>query len=102
MVHFTVSIALNSQDAFTYSYLGEAYKKNKMYEEAVLELKKAIALDPNNAFFHLKLASIYRKKGASKEAKKEYERVLEILPHNKQIKETITELINTLNLALKK
>ena len=102
MVHFTVSIALNSQDAFTYSYLGEAYKKNKMYEEAILELKKAVALDPNNAFFHLKLANIYGKKGASKEAKKEYERVLEILPHNKQIKETITELINTLNLALKK
>ena len=101
MVHFTVSIALNSQDAFTYSYLGEAYEKNKMYEEAVLELKKAIALDPNNAFFHLQ-ATIYRKKGASKEAKKEYERVLEILPHNKQIKEAITELINTLNLALKK
>jgi len=102
VVHFTVSIALNSQDAFTYSYLGEAYKKNKMYEEAILELKKAVALDPNNAFFHLKLANIYGKKGASKEAKKEYERVLEILPHNKQIKETITELINTLNLALKK
>lgn len=102
MVHFTVSIALNSQDAFTYSYLGEAYKKNKMYEEAVLELKKAIALDPNNAFFHLRLATIYRKKGASKEAKKEYERVLEILPHNKQTRETITELMNTLNLAPKK
>ena len=73
-----------------------------MYEEAVLELKKAIALDPNNAFFHLKLAVIYRKKGALEEAKKEYERVLEIFPHNKQIRETITGLINTLNPALKK
>lgn len=102
MVHFTVSIAPNSQDAFTYSYLGEAYKKNKMYQEAVLELKKAIALDPNNALFRLRLATIYRKKGASKEAKKEYERVLEILPHNKQTRETITQLMDTLNLAPKK
>ena len=51
--------------------LGLAYEGNKVFSDAMHELKKAIKLMPKDARIHHQLSVVYKKAGLFKKAEKE-------------------------------
>ena len=60
--------------------IGMAYGKKGMYDEAIIEYRKAIELNPNYTETHDNLGMAYGKKGMYDEAIIEYKKAIEINP----------------------
>ncbi|MDA8170990.1 MAG: tetratricopeptide repeat protein [Nitrospiraceae bacterium] len=58
--------------AAAHDYLGQAYIKNKQFEEAAVQCRTAIALDPDYAGAHVNLGMVYGDEGRSDDALKEF------------------------------
>jgi adenylate cyclase len=75
------AIRLNPFPPNWYSHcLGFAYCHAGMYEEAILECKKALRVQPDNLPAHLRLAATYSLMGREEEARAEAAEVLRIEP----------------------
>ena len=61
-----------SDAADVHNEIGDLYLKKGMYDDAILEYKKAIDADPNCAIAHFNLSIVYGKVGMKEEADEEY------------------------------
>lgn len=64
-----------------HNYLGVAYGRKGIFDEAITECKKALAINPHYAEAHCNLGVAYGIKGRLDEAMVEFERALVIKPH---------------------
>ncbi|MBN1572977.1 MAG: tetratricopeptide repeat protein [Deltaproteobacteria bacterium] len=72
-------------DAKTYFLSGERYYKQMMYEEAMVEYKKAIEEKPSFAPAHLGMGKCLYSLGRFDEAIKEYKKAMDLDPKNGEI-----------------
>ena len=72
-------------DAKTYFLSGERYYKQMMYEEAMVEYKKAIEEKPSYAPAHLGMGKCLYALGRFEEALKEYKKAIDLDPKNGEI-----------------
>ncbi len=84
-----------------YIKLGDTYRDNKFYEEALIQYQKAISIDETNAEAHLKSGEVYFSLRRLDRTKDSYEKVLKLQPESFEVKINLFSLLKELNLASK-
>ena len=79
--------------------MGNAYARMNLYNQAIVEYKKALEIDPDYSQAHFNLGFIYHKQGRFDEAAKEYEKVLILNPHFILAQKKLAELKQNLKLS---
>ncbi|MBI2470852.1 MAG: PDZ domain-containing protein [Planctomycetes bacterium] len=74
---------LSSDSADVHNEVGDLYLRKGMYDEAMVEYKKAIEADPGCAIAHFNLSIVYDKKGMKEEADEEYATYKKLKPKRK-------------------
>ncbi len=72
----------NPTQDLLWAYLGDAYRGDKKYPEAVDAFQKAIAIKPNSGNYHSGLADAYAKSGQLDKAVEEYNTAAQVDPPN--------------------
>lgn len=72
--------------------LGNCYVYKNMYDEALVNYKKAVKINPENYLAHQFLGNIYYLKSEKKKALEEWETSLKIFPNNPKLLENVKQL----------
>ncbi len=103
-------ISLNRDHRSAWVYMGAAYTKQNMFEEAIKSFKEALKLDPNDKASWVNLAIIYKKRGEYEDALRAIREAIKIDPSDAKIwylqasiymaLENYNEALNSINRAL--
>lgn len=74
---------LSSNTPEVHNEIGDLYLRKGMYDDAVVEYKKAITADPNCAIAYFNLSIAYDKKGMKREAEEAYATYKRLKPRRK-------------------
>src|SRR2546430_15152834 len=69
-----------AQNAETYRQRALKFSRNKSWDQAVANYRKALPLEPNDAFTHYNLALTLKQKGDLGQATEEFETTLRLKP----------------------
>ena len=91
---FSQSLKLNSNNPTFYFYRGYTFSKLNKFKKTEEDYLRAISLKPNTPEFYNNLAGIYYTTGENEKAIESYIKALEL---NKDLKQSLTGLLNVLS-----